>query len=302
MMRLVKPSCTLTTITSYYKVTGVMKDVPSNSHFHFDMFGSMAGLGPGKIRLMDDGSFFTYLLLKPGTDYAKMEARFPDMVKKYMGPQVQQAMGMSLEQFETKGNSLGFTLQPLTSIHLHSSSVTDLEPGGNATYVYMFAGIALFMLIVACINFINLSTASASKSAKEVGVRKVAGSDRFQLIRQFLSESMMIAMIALIIAFVLVELALPAFNNLSGKHLTFDIKPILAFFALGILVGLIAGIYPAFYLSSFKPIAVLKGKFTSSKSSFGLRSSLGSVPVFYFCWIDHRNHCCVSTNEVYTKH
>ncbi len=257
-----------------FKVTGVMKDVPSNSHFHFDMFGSMVGWDQAKSDSWMYGSFFTYLLLKPGTDYAKMEARFPDMVKKYMGPQVQQAMGMSLSQFETKGNSLGFTLQPLTSIHLHSSSVTDLEPGGNATYVYMFGGIALFMLIVACINFINLSTASASKRAKEVGVRKVAGSDRFQLIRQFLSESMMIAMIALIIAFVLIQLALPAFNNLSGKELTFDIKPILAFFALGILVGLIAGIYPAFYLSSFKPIAVLKGKFTSSKSSFGLRSSL----------------------------
>lgn len=257
-----------------FKVTGVMKDVPANSHFHFDMFGSMVGYDQAKSDSWMFGSFFTYLLLKPKTDYAKMEARFPGMVKKYMGPQVQQDMGITLSQFETKGNSLGFILQPLTSIHLHSSSVSDLEPPGNATYVYMFAGIALFMLIVACINFINLSTASASKRAKEVGVRKVAGSNRFQLIRQFLSESMMIAMIALIIAFVLVKLILPAFNNLSGKQLTFDIKPIIAFFALGILVGVIAGIYPAFYLSSFKPIAVLKGKLAASKRSFGLRSSL----------------------------
>jgi len=140
--------------------------------------------------------------------------------------------------------------------------------------VYIFGGIAIFMLIVACINFINLSTASASKRAKEVGVRKVAGSDRFQLIRQFLSESLLITMVALIVAFVLVQVALPVFNNISGKHLSFDIKPILAFVALGLLVGLIAGIYPAFYLSSFKPIAVLKGKLTSNNKSFGLRSSL----------------------------
>ncbi len=257
-----------------FKVTGVMKDVPENSHFHFDMFASTTGEDAANSDSWMFGSFFTYLLLKPGTDYAKMEARFPDMVTKYMGPQVQQAMGMSLNQFETKGNSLGFILQPLTSIHLHSSSVSDLEPGGNATYVYIFAGIALFMLIVACINFINLSTASASKRAKEVGIRKVAGSNRFQLIRQFLSESMMIAIIALIIAFALVQLALPAFNNLSGKNLTLDVKPILAFIALGILVGIVAGIYPAFYLSSFKPIAVLKGKLTSNNRSFGLRSSL----------------------------
>jgi len=257
-----------------YKVTGIMKDVPENSHFHFDMFGSMVGWDQANSDSWMSGSFFTYLLLKPGTDYAKMQAKFPGMVKKYMGPQVQQSMGMSLNQFETKGNSLGFRLQPLTSIHLHSSSVSDLEPGGNATYVYMFAGIALFMLIVACINFINLSTASASKRAKEVGVRKVAGSGRFQLIGQFLSESMMIAMIALVIAFVLVKLALPAFNNLSGKQLTFNIQSILAFFTLGILVGFVAGIYPAFYLSSFKPIAVLKGKLSSSKRSYVLRSGL----------------------------
>ncbi|HSZ84496.1 MAG TPA: ABC transporter permease [Puia sp.] len=257
-----------------YKVTGVMKDVPANSHFHFDIFGSMISWDQAKSDSWMYGSFFTYLLLKPGTDYAKMEAKLPDMVKKYMGPQVQQSMGISLDQFRTKGNSLGFVLQPLTSIHLHSLSVTDMEPGGNSTYVYVFAGIAIFMLIVASINFINLSTASASKRAKEVGIRKVAGSGRFQLIRQFLSESMMIAIIALIVAFVLVQLALPAFNNLSGKNLTLDIKPIFGFVALGILVGIIAGIYPAFYLSSFKPIAVLKGKFTGDKKSFGLRSSL----------------------------
>lgn len=260
--------------TELYKVTGVINDVPSNSHFHFDMFGSMTGWEQAKSDSWMYGQFYTYLLLKPGTDYAKLQSEFPAMVEKYMGPQVQQAMGVSLEQFRTKGNELGFRLQPLTSIHLYSQTTSELEPGGNASYVYIFGGIAIFMLIVACINFINLSTASATKRAKEVGVRKVAGSGKLQLISQFLSESMLITLFALIIALLLVQIALPAFNNISGKQLSFDTKPILAFIALGLLVGIIAGIYPAFYLSSFRPIAVLKGKLTTNNKSFGLRSSL----------------------------
>jgi putative ABC transport system permease protein len=203
-----------------------------------------------------------------------MEARFPAMVEKYMGPQIQQQMGLSLQQFRTKGNELGFSLQWLTDIHLNSYTTTEMEPGGNATYVYIFAGVAIFMLIVACINFINLSTAGASKRAKEVGVRKVAGSGRLQLIKQFLSESILITFFALIIAFAMVQLALPEFNNISGEHLSFNFKTTLAFIGLGLIVGIVAGIYPAFYLSSFKPIAVLKGKLTTDHKSFGLRSGL----------------------------
>ena len=257
-----------------YKVTGVIKDVPANSHFHFDLFGSMTGFKDATSDSWMGGNFYTYLLLRPGTDLKKMESKFPDMVAKYMGPQIQQEMGLSLSEFRTKGNKLGFALQPLTSIHLHSSTNNEFEPGGNATYVYIFAGVALFMLIVACINFINLSTAGAAKRAKEVGIRKVAGSGRFQLIRQFLSESVLITLFALLIAIVLVQLALPAFNGISGKHLSLDIKPILALVGLGLVVGIIAGIYPAFYLSSFRPIAVLKGKLTNSHKRFGLRSGL----------------------------
>ncbi len=257
-----------------YKVTGVIKDIPVNSHFHFDMFGSMTGWAEAKSDSWLFGGYHTYLLLKPHTDPAKIEARFPDMVAKYMGPQIQQQMGLSLAQFREKGNSLGFVLQPLTDIHLNSNTSTEFEPGGNQMYVYIFAGVAIFMLIVACINFINLSTAGASKRAKEVGVRKVAGSGRFQLIKQFLSESVLITLFALLIAFAFVKLALPAFNDISGKQLTLDVKPILLFIGLGLIVGIIAGMYPAFYLSSFKPIAVLKGTLTTTNNKFGLRSSL----------------------------
>jgi len=257
-----------------YKVTGVIKEMPANAHFHFDMFGSMAGWPEAKSDSWLFGGYHTYLLLKPGTDLKKMEARFPDMVEKYMGPQIQQQMGLSLAEFRNKGNSLGFALQPLTDIHLNSYTSTEFEPGGNKTYVYIFGGVALFMILVACINFINLSTAGASKRAKEVGVRKVIGSGRIQLIKQFLSESMLITSFALFIAFGLVIWALPAFNEISGKQLRFDVKPAVAFALLGLVVGIIAGLYPALYLSSFKPTKVLKGKFVSGTGSMGLRSGL----------------------------
>jgi ABC-type transport system, involved in lipoprotein release, permease component len=257
-----------------FKVTGVIDNIPANSHFHFDFFVPLSDLPYARDPSWLSSGMFTYIVLKKGYDYKKLEAKFPGMVEKYMGPQIQQKMGVSFSQFKTKGNELGFILQPLTSIHLYSETNFELEPGGNGNYVYIFGAIAIFMMAVACINFINLSTAGASKRAKEVGVRKVAGSGKFQLISQFLSESIFITLFALVIAFLLIEIALPAFNNISGKHLSLNIKPMLAFIALGLLVGIIAGIYPAFYLSSFRPIAVLKGKLTSNNKSFGLRSSL----------------------------
>lgn len=199
-----------------YNITGVMEDVPSNSHFHFDLFASMSSWELSRSDSWMFGNFHTYLLLKPGADLKKMQAKLPAMVEKYMGQQIQESMGLSLSQFRTQGNELGFALQPLTSIHLNSYTSTEFEAGGSKTYVYIFGAIAVFMLAVACINFINLSTAGASKRAKEVGVRKVAGSTKYQLVKQFLSESLIIAMLALIVALVLVQLALPAFNSLSG--------------------------------------------------------------------------------------
>ena len=256
------------------KVTGVINDIPSNSHFHFDILGSMVGHDEAKSDSWMWGNYYTYLLLKPGANSKKLEAQFPAMVEKYMGPQIQQQMGLSLKQFRTKGNELGFALQPLNDIHLHPLTTNELEPAGNAGYVYIFGVIAIFMLVIACINFINLSTASASKRAKEVGVRKVAGSNKTQLVTQFLTESLVIAFFATCLAIAFAYLALPAFNNLAAKNLILSARPVAAFILLGLLAGIIAGIYPAFYLSSFKPIAVLKGKFTGDHSNFNLRSGL----------------------------
>lgn len=257
-------------------VTGVMKNIPAASHFHFDMLGSMTTLPEAKQNTWMASNFFTYLVLRKGHDYKKLEAKLPSMVEKYMGSQILQEMGMSLSQFRTKGNNLGFALQPLTSIHLYSNTTSEFEPGGDARYIYIFCAIAVFMLLLACINFVNLSTAGAAKRAKEVGVRKVIGSGKWQLVKQFLLESICLSFLAVALSLLMMQLALPVFNSLSGKnlHLRFNGFSVAALTALGVLVGIAAGGYPAFFLASFKPIVVLKSKAGAGAKSFGLRSAL----------------------------
>ncbi len=261
-----------------YKVTGLIDKVPHNSHFHFDIFGSLAGVKDAQAASWMSSGYFTYLVLPEGFDYKVLEAKLPQVIKKYMGPQIQTAMGMSLPQFLQKGNQLGLFLQPLTSIHFDEGYTGTLEPSGNIQYVYIFGAIAVFMLLIACINFMNLSTAGASKRAKEVGVRKVLGSVKQDLINQFLFESILLSVVALILSLMLVQLSLPVFNDLAEKDLQLDFlkNPLLliAFLVFGLLVGVLAGSYPAFFLSSFNPVEVLKGKFKLAGKSISLRSGL----------------------------
>ncbi|MES2275893.1 MAG: ABC transporter permease [Bacteroidota bacterium] len=259
-------------------VTGEIDEVPANSHFHFELFGAMAGLNEAKEMSWMQSNFYTYLVLPSGYDPKTLEAKMPGVVEKYMGPQLQKAMGVTYAQFKQQGNQLGFRLQPLTDIHLHSNFTGELEPSGNITYVYIFSAVAIFMLLIACINFINLSTASASKRAKEVGVRKVMGSGRSQLAWQFMLESLLLTLVALCVAVVIVYIALPLFNSFTNLNLKLSflanlrIIPVLLLF--GLVTGILAGAYPAFFLSSFNPVTVLKGKFTSGKKSQSLRSGL----------------------------
>ena len=255
------------------KVTGVIDRIPTNSHFHIDFFASMASMPDSKSSSWMTSAYFTYLVLPKGYDYKQLEAKLPRVIEKYMGPQLQQTFGMNLAQFRQKGNDVGLFLQPLTDIHLHSNFAYDLSPAGDIRYVYIFGAIALFMLLIACINFMNLSTAGASKRSKEVGIRKVMGSVKSALVNQFLTESVLLTAIALGLAIGIVYIALPLFNDLSGKNLTlnFVATPWLlpSLLLLGFIVGILAGSYPAFFLSSFKPITVLKG------SGSALRSKLG---------------------------
>jgi len=259
-------------------VTGVIDGVPEASHFHFDCFASMASLPEAKDPSWMTSGYYTYLLLPKGYDPKKLQAKLPGMVERYIGPQLQKGMGVSLTQLRASGNEIGFTLQPLTDIHLHSDLTGDLSAPGDIRYVYILGAVAVFMLLIACINFMNLSTAGATKRAKEVGIRKVLGSLRGQLVGQFLVESLLLTAVAMVIGLALVGLSLPAFSRLAGHDLSLGwtalpwLLPVLVLFTL--LTGLLAGAYPAFFLSAFRPVTVLKGLFKAGKGSAGLRSGL----------------------------
>ena len=261
-----------------FKITGIMRPMPANSHFHFDVFASMASFPESREFSWMTSEYYTYLVLPKGYDYKKLEAKLPADVEKYMGSQLQKAMGMTYAQFRQKGNELGLYLQPLKDIHLHSDLNLELEPVSDIRYVYLFSVVAIFMLLIACINFMNLSTAGASKRAREVGIRKVLGSLKGQLVRQFLLESLLLTTFAFLLSLALVFWTLPFFNKLSGKNLSLNLLsnpwllPGLLLFTL--VTGLLAGSYPAFFLSSFKPVTVLKGKFATKNKIVGLRSGL----------------------------
>jgi len=267
-----------------YKVTGVIEEVPSNSHFHFDLFGSMEGLQDSKRLTWLEGGYSSYLMLDKSSRYQDLQKKLPALVRKYMGPQLQQAMGVSMAEFESKGNKIGLFLQPLVKVHLYSdfADSSELESGGDINSVYIFSAIALFVLLVACVNFINLSTAAATKRAKEVGIKKVLGSGRNQLITQFLIESSLATLSAMLLAPVLVVMSLPLFNTLSHRvfrvsdFLTLEVS--LYYVLFGILISLLAGIYPAFVLSSYKPLAALKSKFAHARGK-GIR---GGLVIFQF--------------------
>ena len=264
--------------SSNYKITGVIEKIPTNSHFHFDLFVSMASNPERNNDSWLTSSYYTYLVLPKNFDYKQLEAKLPQVVEKYMSPQLEKALGLTLADYRKKGDDLGLYLQPINDIHLHSNLTDEFEPGGDIKYVYIFSAISLFMLLIACINFMNLSTAGASKRAKEIGIRKVLGSAKRELIKQFLTESVLLTLISLAFSVLLVIVALPAFNSLADKNLSINLVKhiwvIPGLILFGLFVGLLAGSYPAFFLSSFKPILVLKGKINNGSKTVGLRSSL----------------------------
>ncbi len=271
--------------TSNFKITGVIKDIPVQSHFNFDFFVALSRSTESRQGNWLSNNFNTYILLQKGTDPAFIESRFPEVIRKYMGPQVQQALHASLDDLSKNGGHVRYSLTPLTKIHLYSDKVAELGVNSSIEYVYIFSAIAVFILLIACVNFMNLSTARSSGRAKEVGIRKVLGSLRSNLITQFLTESTLISFISLLLALLIAWLMLPYFNQLSGKEISMHLlsQPLVlpGLLLLILAVGLMAGSYPAFYLSAFKPIQVLKGKIASGFKGSWLRSGL---VVFQF-WI-----------------
>lgn len=261
-----------------YKVTGLYDKIPDNTHFHFDAFISLASwhvtnptwsnLGPN-----------TYIELHKNADPKKLEAKFPQLVMKYVVPEIQRDMGVSLAEAQKSVDTFRFLLQPLTDLHLYGNTKYEIEPGGDIQYIYIFSALAVFILLLACVNFTNLSTAQSAKRSKEVGIRKVLGSVKKQLVFQFLAESILLTSFAMFFAYVFIFLFLPYFNQIANKNISilffFNYKVIIALMLVSLFSGIIAGIYPAFFLSSFNIIKTLKGVlFAGSKQRKPLQNSL----------------------------
>ncbi|MFO7615616.1 MAG: ABC transporter permease [Bacteroidales bacterium] len=255
-----------------FEITGVFRDIPVNSHMHFDMVGSLLSF-PNRIN--NDGwsenGFVTYFLLAPNTSVEALEKKMLDYTKEVFGAD-------RYEQFLAQGNSWEFFLQRVTDIHLRSDLNGEFEPNGNIRNVYIFSIIGLFVLVIACINFMNLATARSAKRAREVGIRKVSGSSRWLLIVQFLFESVILTLVSVLVALLLVKLTLPWFNSWLQLHLGFGLVGFgrMFFISIGaaILLGVLSGLYPALFLSAYKPIRVLKAQTIPSRGGIGLRNAL----------------------------
>jgi putative ABC transport system permease protein len=261
-----------------YKITGVIKDVPRLSHFNFDLFMPVCELPESQGTSWIQYNFQTYLLLKPGTDVSVFEKQMDAAFQRYLSPQFGPMLNVSESNFRKAGNFIKCSLIPLTDIHLYSHLADELGINGSIQYLYIFSAIAILILLIACINFMNLSTASSANRAREVGIRKVMGCLKNSLITQFLVESLVACFLSFVIAIGITALLLPFFNQLAGKEIPASVLlsgPVLSgIFVLLILVSLISGSYPAFFLSSFQPIKVLKGSLATGFRGSALRNTL----------------------------
>jgi putative ABC transport system permease protein len=252
--------------TEDFKVTGIIEDVPLNSHFRFD---ALISSNTYPTRQVNWGGFgvFTYIQLPEGYDLAKMYKSLEKIVKEKVNP-----------IFEQYGISVKYELQKITDIHLYSKIQDEAEAGGDISYIYIFTAVAAFMLIIACINYMNLATARSTNRSKEVGLRKVMGSSRGKLVLQFVTESIVIASVSLVLSFILIYLLLPAFNTLANKQLPYSyilrLPVLVSLLGMILFIGIVGGSYPAFYLSSFNPVQVLKGKIASKGGNALFRKGL----------------------------
>jgi putative ABC transport system permease protein len=264
------------------EVTGVYKDFPAQSHWHpdflmaFSTLNDSTILGRDQLESYGDNAFDTYILLEAGADPQKLEAAMPAFIDKHLGNYARAHWGALQDWVASKGNRLH--IQSVADIHLHSHLDDEIEVNGNINNVYMMGVIGLFIVLIACFNFINLSTARATKRAKEVGMRKVAGALKSQIIGQFLSESVLIALFALVLAVTLATVALPWMNSFTGKSINLDITrhwPVFTgMVVFACIVGILAGAYPAFVIAAFRPAAVLKGQQALVNGKGGIRRAL----------------------------
>ncbi|MBN2424798.1 MAG: ABC transporter permease [Calditrichaceae bacterium] len=269
-----------------YKVTGVMEDFPSNASFTCDILLSMSTYAATNNDDWFNMSYTTFIVLQKGADPNILQNKLKSVVSNYVGPKVETALGISFTEFHNKGNQWDFYLQPLTSIYLYSERDYGIDPNtewgdqdrSNIDYIYLFSAVAIFILILAIINFINLTTARSETRSKEVGIKKTLGSDKTKLIGQFISESVIVTMFSVLIAVFFIETSLPFFNQLAGKDIQFGLFshlytiPALILFA--IIIGVLSGSYPAFYLSSFNPVHLFRFNVKKRIKKSTLRSVL----------------------------
>jgi len=261
-----------------YTVTGICTDIPTHSHMDFDLLASYSTIDSGPRRNWGSNMLDSYVLLQEGVHPDSAVLKMNELVSRHFGPIVREVMGISLDEFHASGNRYLFFLENIRDLHLRSEAESESSHKMSEVSVYIHSLIALLILLIACINFMNLTTARSLTRSLEVGMRKVLGSQRSQLILQFLTESVLMSMLALLLAGLLVELTIPEFNNLTGKDLSLSIAqhwrnlPLLLL--LGLMAGLVSGIYSALFLSSFKIMNVLKGKPRSGRGSLRFRSGL----------------------------
>ena len=269
--------------TVLYTVTGVIQNVPDNSHLKFDILASLSSYpGMANSQFWVSHSFYTYIVVNDGTQKEALQEKLQEMVIKYVGPQLQQILGQSIDDFRNAGNDFSYVMEPIKDIHLKGATQYNLEPPGSLSTVYIFAVIAFLVLVIAIINYVNLATAKSAGRAREVGIKKVSGASKTGLFLQFISESVIIAAIAVLVSVLLVFLLTPAFNELTGKTLSvglWNANGILLLILLIVVVGFSAGFYPALVLASFDPVDVLKGTMSPGSMSKRLR---GILVVFQF--------------------
>jgi putative ABC transport system permease protein len=259
-------------------VSGVCENIPENSHMEFDFLVSLNLIGFQNRPNYVSFSVHTYVMLQEGVPPGEVEAKMPSLVERYAAGPIQAQTGLSFKEYVAAGNGYNYFFQPIRDIHLHSNLEAEIKSNGNISYVYVLVAIAVFLIIIACINFMNLATAQSASRAREVGIRKIVGSTKGLLIRQFLFESLVTSLISVVVAATWIQFLLPVFNRLTRKQLEInylqDPFNIVFLLVIGFFVGLLAGIYPAFVLSSFRPITVLKGRFTTSRSGTRMRNAL----------------------------
>lgn len=265
-----------------FEVRGVYKDIPDNSHFHFDFLLSfITREDEYKDQQWLSTNYETYLVLEDNASPDQVLANINEIAIDKMGVELKQYLDMSFDDFKKAGNNFEYMLQPLHDIHLKSDNYGGYEAEGDITYVYIFTAIAAFILILACINFMNLSTARSANRAKEVGIRKVMGSYRAQIIAQFISESILITFLAGMIGLVLATTIIPFFNDFADRKMVLDFMGNLPIVVIGsIIIGFLSGLYPAFFLSAFSPAKVLKGNLSSGMKSGALRKVLVTFQFF----------------------